>query len=317
MKGAAAKSVPNRLAALTLGAWSVLLLYFYFGGRLRTFLAPDFRPYVLWAGVAMGVMALALFFAGGKLHACTDDGCGHTGGRGRQWTFLVLLLPVLIAFCTGETDTFSATMVTNRGVTTEASELRSRPRPTRRHASVLLPVPAREGGPPPGQEVPDTGTPPPPRSRESALFPLPTRDGTPPEPNELETTSSLDWMPRTAEGHLRIEVLDLIFAAQDAALRGDLEGKTAELTGQFMLAKSRNPKGNRFKCVRMMMACCAADARPVAVLVECNKLPKVPEMKWVRITGTVTFPLEAGKRVPVLRAQKVEPCAPPDERFIF
>ena len=65
------------------------------------------------------------------------------------------------------------------------------------------------------------------------------------------------------------------------------------------------------------MACCAADARPVAVLVECNKLPKVPEMKWVRITGTATFLLEAGKLVPVLRAQKVEPCAPPDERFIF
>jgi len=279
------KAVPNRLAAVTLGAWSAMLPHFYFNGRLHAFLAPGFRPYVLWAGLALAVMTLVLLFAGGELHACKDDSCGPLTRPGKQWTWMMLMIPVLIAAVAGNRDSFSATMVENRGTITAAAELNARP------AAAA-------------------------RSRETALFPLPSRagpddgeDAAPPEPG--------DWLPRTPEGHIKLEVLDLIFAANEAAMRGDFEGRTVVLVGQFMPAPSRDAHPSRFKAVRLMMTCCAADARPAGTLVEMKPMPQIPKMNWVRITGTATFPIEGGKRVPVLRAEKIEPCPQPDETFVF
>ena len=74
------------------------------------------------------------------------------------------------------------------------------------------------------------------------------------------------------------EVLDLLYAAQDINLRKDFEGKTVQLIGQLMPDTADNAKGSRFKAVRMFMTCCAADARPVAALVESNQAPNIPEM---------------------------------------
>jgi uncharacterized membrane protein YcgQ (UPF0703/DUF1980 family) len=67
----------------------------------------------------------------------------------------------------------------------------------------------------------------------------------------------------------------------------------------------------------MFMTCCAADARPVATLVECEKLPDFPEMTWVKVTGTSTFPTENGRRTAVLVATKVEKTEPPEESMLY
>ena len=80
---------------------------------------------------------------------------------------------------------------------------------------------------------------------------------------------------------------------------------------------SNNASGHRFKAVRMFMTCCAADARPVATLVECDTLPKLPEMTWIKVTGTATFPVENGRRISILKAERVEKSAPPEETMLY
>ena len=67
----------------------------------------------------------------------------------------------------------------------------------------------------------------------------------------------------------------------------------------------------------MFMTCCAADARPVATLIEAEAKPEMPEMAWVKITGTATFPIENGRRIAVLKADKVEATKPPDESMLY
>ena len=59
------------------------------------------------------------------------------------------------------------------------------------------------------------------------------------------------------------------------------------------------------------------DARPVATLVEADTLPPFPEMTWVKITGVPTFPIEKGRRISVLKAEKVEKTEPPAESMIY
>jgi uncharacterized membrane protein YcgQ (UPF0703/DUF1980 family) len=127
-----------------------------------------------------------------------------------------------------------------------------------------------------------------------------------------------DYIQRTPEGYIVVEVLDLLYAAQDGALRKDFEGRTVELVGQLMPDKtSREGGGKRFKAVRMFMTCCAADARPVATLVEAESLPELPEMTWVKIVGTSTFPLEKGRRTAVLKADTVKKTEPPEEMMLY
>ncbi len=112
-------------------------------------------------------------------------------------------------------------------------------------------------------------------------------------------------------------MLDLLYAAQDNALRKDFENKPVELIGQLMPDTTNNASGKRFKAVRMFMTCCAADARPVATLFEVEVKPDMPEMSWIKVIGTATFPVENGRRVAVLKADKVVKCNPPEESMLY
>ena len=84
------------LPCVTLAAWSAVLLYFYFSGRIQAFLHPTFRPYVLLAGIVMAAMALVFLFFPADANCCSSAECGHGLSRlatGKILTFLILLLP--------------------------------------------------------------------------------------------------------------------------------------------------------------------------------------------------------------------------------
>ena len=50
------------------------------------------------------------------------------------------------------------------------------------------------------------------------------------------------------------------------------------MIGQLIPDNVSNANGKRFKLVRMFMTCCAADARPVATLIEADEKPDAAEM---------------------------------------
>ena len=277
------------LPCATLAAWSAVLLYFYFSGRITAFLIPTFRPYVLIAGLVLGAMAALFLFQSADAQCCTDEECGHPMSRmaaGKVLTFLILLLPLSVSAFFSP-DSFGKAAIENRGIITDASALGAAP--TREAIS----QPVENALPKNDAEA------------------SPSAPAAPPEP------SPGDYLQRTPEGHIVAEVLDLLYAAQDTTLRGDFDGKTVELVGQLMPDKSADAGGKRFKAVRMFMTCCAADARPVATLVETEKLPELPEMTWIKITGTATFPMENGRRTAVLKATKIEKSGPPEESMLY
>lgn len=288
------------LPSVTLGSWSAILLYFFFSGRIQAFLVPMFRPLVLIAGLVMGVMALALLFFPADESCCAASDCSHALSRfnaGKILTFLILLLPIGTAAFFSQ-DAFGKAAIENRGIITDASALGLGPRGGSSPAYTEPPLPTSEGAPPAME-----GTP-----ADSA-------QSMPPASGDAEAAPA-DYLQRTADGTIVAEVLDLLYAAQDTSLRQDFEGKKVQLVGQMMPDKTSGA-GGRFKAVRMFMTCCAADARPVATLVETTQPPSVPEMTWVRIVGVATFPLENGRRVAVLRADTVEKTDPPDESMLY
>jgi len=279
------------LPCVTLGSWSAIMLSVYLSGRIRDFLAPEFRPGVLVAGVIMAAMALIFLFFPADANCCSSANCGHALSRrasGKVLTFVILLLPISAAALFSK-DSYSANAVKNRGIITDIAALTGRTRT----------------GPPTPAELPlPTNNPP---ADATSAAPPATADAAAPN----------DYLKRTAEGAIEVEVLDLLYAAQDNTLRADFENKTVQLIGQLMPDASNNATGSRFKAVRMFMTCCAADARPVATLVETKTKPEMAEMSWVKITGTSTFPIENGRRIAVLQAEKVEATKPPDESMLY
>ncbi len=300
------------LPAITLAAWSAILLYFFFSGRITAFLIPMFRPAVVISGVVLALMALLFIFVPVQADCCKgDEECGHPFSRmaaGKWLTFFILLLPLSVTSMVSP-DGFGKTAMLNRGIITDATALGLPPPGSRSSAG---PQERSGSAVPPAVEETGSGIRPP-------ELPLPSNaaPGAPPAADAQAAPATQDYLQRTPEGFIVAEVLDLLYAAQDNALRKDFEGKTVQLIGQLMPDATNNPTGNRFKAVRMFMTCCAADARPVATLVESEKPPGLEEMSWIKITGTATFPIENGKRQAILKADVIEKAEPPDETMLY
>lgn len=304
------------LPCLTLAAWSAVMLVFYFNGRVKDLLAPPFRPWVLVAGIVLALLALVFLVFRADASCCSSAECGHSLSRfasGRLLTFFVLILPITTAAFFSP-ESFGKTAIENRGITMDVAALGLKDRrPTLKPAD--MPLPAKEPAVPAAPAAPEQGKndfvvnqPP------SAATPAPA-NGQPPAPGAEPSPG--DYLQRTADGRIVAEVLDLLYAAQDNVLRKDFEDKPVQLIGQFMPDKTSEKQTNRFKAVRMFMYCCAADSRPIAALVEVDKMPDFPEMTWVKIEGTATFPLENGRRVSVLKAEKIEKTEPPEEAMLY
>lgn len=114
-----------------------------------------------------------------------------------------------------------------------------------------------------------------------------------------------------------LQIIDMLYAIQMPSYREEFEGKEVEMIGQYVPMATGNPKGDRFQAVRMFITCCAADAKPVGVIVHYPQRLTMPEMGWVKITGKPTFPMEEGRRTAILEATKVEPCPAPSEPFVY
>ena len=194
----------------------------------------------------------------------------------------MLVLPALGAAWISA-DGFSATTVLNRGILTDASAL----------------VGARERF-----------------AGEEETLPLP---GESPGPVGMagEIPGPPLELPRDERGRLKVELIDLLFGTQDETVRRDFENREVSVIGQLMEARELNPGGDRMKLIRMFMVCCAADARPVAVLFRKPEGLALPEMSWVRVNGRVTYPFEGGSRIVLIEPAEVAPSDPPEESMLF
>jgi uncharacterized repeat protein (TIGR03943 family) len=287
------------LPGVTLLVWSGVLLFSCWTGRILNFVVPLFRTASLLAGIAMLLMAGCFLFFPAVASCCDDERCGHPLGRnkfGRLLTFLILIAPISAAAMFSPSS-FSLSTAMNRGVATSLDGL------GRRSSSLA---------PPPPVVAQNTDNPTEP--------PLPTQDGSQPAASASpdQSTSDADqYLPRSKDGNIEVQVIDLLYAAQDDSMRADFNGKTVETIGQLMPDDSHNVSGNRFKLMRMFMWCCAADAKPIAALVEGPTKPSQPDMAWVKVVGKVTFPIEGGRVIPVLQAVSVQQVDPPAETMLY
>jgi len=102
------------------------------------------------------------------------------------------------------------------------------------------------------------------------------------KPHDVELTRAADVIP------LGFNVLQ--GAAYTPSSRQYYQGKVAQLIGQY--APGRNDR--TFTLVRFKITCCAADARPLPVMIMLDphspeNLSQVKALEWVKVTGRIEF----------------------------
>ena len=123
---------------------------------------------------------------------------------------------------------------------------------------------------------------------------------------------------KTADGFYEFNLMELFFATGDRELQSVIDGLKIETEGRWIEEKNRNPNGTRKRLYRLFMTCCAADSRAIPIVLEFGKTPpELPENGWVKVAGTMRFPLEEGVLQPVLSVERALAAEPPfEESFL-
>jgi uncharacterized repeat protein (TIGR03943 family) len=272
-------SLQRFFSAGVLTIWGIMLGYFVISGRLASYLHPSFHVWTAASAVVLVLLAAGLLFLPEQSHHDCESCCDHVHDQPR------LLRSGMSAAVLVLPIVLAATISPDQfGAVTVSN---------RGYIASINDLPSYQP------------------YVEPAL----------PESEDLQpSTGSEDdgsYISKNASGQIKAQTIDLLYAAEEPTMRSDFEGKEVEVIGQFMPAREDNTPKDRFNLVRMFIICCAADARPVAITVQTDQPHGVPEMSWIRVTGTASFPIENGRRVPLLVANSVAPCDPPEETFIY
>ena len=95
------------------------------------------------------------------------------------------------------------------------------------------------------------------------------------------------------------------------------EGRRVTTMGIAYWDKELKLPENTFFCYQLAMYCCAADARPMGVLVKYDKSKALKKGDWVTVEGTVGFTTLEDQRVTKITAEKVSPTEPPENPYLL
>jgi uncharacterized repeat protein (TIGR03943 family) len=151
---------------------------------------------------------------------------------------------------------------------------------------------------------------------------------------DATVTYQNDFLKPNKAGNIKVEITDLLYAAQEPSSRKDFEGKRVELIGQLVRPTARGANAkivdpNTFRVMRLVMVCCAADAMPAALKIQSVQKPDDQrEMSWLKVTGVVHFrprPKSVGDDgidygdypEPVIVADSIKKTEPPREKYLY
>lgn len=121
---------------------------------------------------------------------------------------------------------------------------------------------------------------------------------------------------RTPDGNIPLQLVELFYMpAQTRDVQEVVSTQVVETTGQAIKDKQDPTKMRLF---RLMMTCCAADARPVSIPVEFEAAPpEWREMGWYKATGKIEYREINGTPTTVFKATGLTPSKPPRQQMMY
>jgi uncharacterized repeat protein (TIGR03943 family) len=301
----------NLLSGLTLVGVGAVLLDFFFTGRLNQYLHPQFRLLTPAAGVILCLIGVIYAAARPGDRCCVEEGCVHRSVSQplrNVLAILILFIP-LAAGVAFSTDSFDQKAVLNRGFVQDISVLpvRTKIGGHGEQANQVIPPEAL------GADLDETASEPLPQNPSPATNDSPAADALPAQAAANHDDESEKYLPKTADGNISLEVTDLLYAEQEESLRRMFEGKVIEVVGQYLPGS----EPTEFRLVRMLIVCCAADARPVALPVQIPGAIPASEMQWIKVTGKAVFTHHGSSTRVMLIADQIDSINPPAEAMLY
>lgn len=265
------------LFSLAVLSWAAALLYFHASGRIVKYLAPDFRIIALVGGLGLAVLGCFNLLTAGQ-----EAGCGHDHGDGEDGSChdheSSDIHPLLA--CVLMVLPLAASVAWTKDEYSAAALSRKGlyDSPQNMSASFL-----------------------------SAAMPPITRE-------EIEKGHR-----KTADGFYEFNLMELYFATGDREMQQAMDGLKAETEGRLLEERKANSQGTRKRLYRLLMTCCAADSRAIPIVLEYGNspLPSIAENEWVKVAGTINFPMEDGLLQPILSVERTVESEPPfEESFL-
>jgi uncharacterized membrane protein YcgQ (UPF0703/DUF1980 family) len=125
-------------------------------------------------------------------------------------------------------------------------------------------------------------------------------------------------VPKSKAGNFILEVPELYYTAGDKEVQAVITGQMIETVAQVLPEKVNNEDGKRVRIFRMLVQCCAADARPYSIPAQfAEKAPEFKDMTWVKVTGKMNYQQEGGQTVPLIEVTKIEETTAPDNAMVY
>lgn len=123
---------------------------------------------------------------------------------------------------------------------------------------------------------------------------------------------------QNSKGEFVLQVPEIYYTAGDMEVQRVINGQPVETTAQILPEKVNNASGHRVRIFRMLVQCCAADARPYSVPVDFGKkAPEFKDMTWVKISGTMSYEKDGDQTIPVIKATSIEETPAPENTMIY
>lgn len=333
------------LGILAIFAWSFVILYFYGSGKINNYIRPEYlRDFSLIAGLGLGVMGVFNILNLKKPdplehahhdhdhdHGCGSS-CGHDHGHegegehdhedttifGNSAMLLVMVVPVLMAASFSKDQFVSMQTITNKGFEDDPNAVASRmnedflPSKQREKAMKEDAIAKERAKATPGVETSME------TMADGSANPVPEESTKPADEWEYTLEDLEKVVDRSEEGNLMLSVDQLFYTTGDEELQHVLDGQPVETIGQVIPEDGYDPDGNRLRLFTLMVTCCAADAQPISLPVQFPEgTPEYKEMAWVKVSGTMIYPMENGRKQAVLKVNKMEPTEEPVDYFMF
>ena len=256
-------------------------------------------------------------------HSPENEAAGHVHGVleesglvGRLTAIFILIVPVTYAAIKSP-DQYSANAVINKGVYSndysDAGKGQGNFKTEKSQAAKVAAAAAKKDN---AKPVPAAETPVVPAAADTT--PAPAGAAETKSYGKFTLADLKSQVPQSKEGNFMLEVPEIYYTAGDKEVQGVLTGQPVEAIAQVMPEKVNNEDGRRLRIFRLMIQCCAADARPYSIPVEFEKkAPEIKEMSWVKIVGKMTYKQENGQTVPVVEVTSMTEAAEPDSKMVY
>jgi len=254
-------------------------------------------------------------------HGILEEG----GWLGRLVAVTILALPLTLA-AVRTPDQFSATAILNKnfynptygtGARAEQFSLASKMEAGKTAPKPLPPAAAaKPDAPPPGVAAAEAAMADGTKKVTNKDLPAPAQDSKSYGTFTLEDLKA--QVPQSKDGNFILEVPELYYTGGDVEVQKVLTGQMVETIAQVLPEKVNNDDGHRLRVFRMLVQCCAADARPYSVPVDFGKkAPEFKDMTWVKVVGKMNYKKEGDQTVPIIEATKIEETTAPDNAMIY